>query len=140
MSSRESMRIGMLRLMMFWIINILLNESSVVFCSVCLKFWKITFEKTKTTQSNLFRTILVCFEVEEQASDLVAMIWEENCLLPKNGRPAHGARRSAGVNCFWRSAPWKFFGCFFHLCLSLLSCWFISPTRKSFLFVLTSQF
>ena len=48
------------------------------------------------------------------------MIWEENCLLPKNGR-------SAGVNCFWRSAPWIFFGCFFHLCLSLLSCWFISP-------------
>ena len=42
-------------------------------------------------------------------------------------RTAHGARRSAGVNCFWRSAPWKFFGCFFHLCLNLLSCWFISP-------------
>ena len=40
---------------------------------------------------------------------------------------ALGARRSAGVNCFWRSAPWKFFGCFFHLCLNLLSCWFISP-------------
>ena len=38
---------------------------------------------------------------------LVGMIWEEYCLLPKNGRS--GARRSAGVNCFWRSAPWKFF-------------------------------
>ena len=58
---------------------------------------------------------------------LVAMIWEENCLFPKNGRSAHGARRTAGVNFFWRSAPWKFFGCFFHLCLNLLSCWFISP-------------
>ena len=46
-----------------------MNWSSVVFCFVCLTFWKITFEKTKTTQSNLFRTILVCFEVEEQASE-----------------------------------------------------------------------
>jgi len=32
--------------------------------------------------------------------DPVRMIWEENCLLPKNGRSAPGARRPTGVNFF----------------------------------------
>ena len=58
------------------------------------------------------------------------MIWEENCLLPKNRRSAPGARlgytafgarllenfldararRTAGVIIFLRSTPWKIFG------------------------------
>ena len=39
-----------------------------------------------------------------------------------------GARRSAGVNCFGRSAPWKFFGRSALICFYLLSCWFIFPS------------
>ena len=30
-------------------------------------------------------------------------------ILPPSEKWALGARRSAGVNCFWHSAPWKFF-------------------------------
>ena len=78
-------------------------------------------------------------------NSLVGMMWEENCLLPKNGRSAPGARRpalgwgnlllalgsleifwalgarrTAGVIFFLRSTPWKFFGvpltCLFFPC------------------------
>ena len=60
----------------------------------------------------------------------VRMIWKENWLLRKNGRP-----RSAGVNsCFWRSAPLKFFGVwkFFLLCyFSTVELQIVSESHRS---------
>ena len=43
---------------------------------------------------------------------------------------ALGARRSAAVNCFWRSAPWKFFGNFNHYILFLFYLVCHSPLFK----------